>query len=74
MVKLFGVVAPKLRAWSSKSKSIEGHIWKIELFDVFDVLVSKKISSKSWSKAVFPNLFCSRHPYLVFKAFGGTPG
>ncbi len=27
------------------------------------------------SRAVFPNLFlCSRHPYLVFKVFGGTPG
>ena len=22
----------------------------------------------------FPALFCSRHPYLVLKIFGGTPG
>jgi len=38
------------------------------------VEIKNRAKSKKCPEAVPPTFFCSRHPYLVFKIFGSTPG
>ncbi len=48
------------------------------IYDVTnEVILRWRLWSWFWyvdkSTQCFPTFFCSRHPYLVFKVFGGTP-